>query len=106
MYRQSGFRLNLAKTVDSITHNVKDTSANHIADRHLDRLSCRCRLDTTLKAVRGVHGNTSYGIFSDMLLHLNNKGSPVLTLHLQGIINGRHTLDVIKMDINYRTYNL
>ena len=101
----------LFHTVDRLTDHVQHSTLNLITGRHHDRCAHRDRLQTTLQTISIVHCHTTYGILTDMLLHLDDKFLAVGTNNLKSFVDlGEHFLCIqsfgIEINIDNRTNNL
>ncbi|CCZ70104.1 unknown [Bacteroides sp. CAG:702] len=67
---------------------------------------------STLQSVRTVHGNATYGILTDMLLHFDYQRTPIVTNDSQRIVDFRqgffHILSFFQFEvhIDHRTDDL
>ncbi len=97
--------------VDGLSDDIHHATLDLFAGRHGDGTSRRDNLQATLQAVGVVHGHTTYRVFTDVLLHLDDQVGTVRAFHRQGFINLRqHLLGVlslgVEIDIHHRANDL
>ena len=100
-----------AHTVNRLTDDVHHTTLDLLTCRHHNGIACRNNLQATLQSVGIVHCDAAYGIFADVLLHLNDKLLSVRTLKLQSFVNFRQHLfrvlsGCIEVNVDNRADNL
>ena len=101
----------LSHSVNGVSGHVHHAAANLRAHGHGDGPEGVLHFQTAAEAVRGVHGNAAHGVFTNVLLHLQDKGFPVRALHRKGVFNsGEFQLRIagryIEMHIHHRSYDL
>ena len=92
MYRECAIFLKVTHAVDSLTNYIHDPAADLGTDRHCDRRTGTYRLHTSSESVCRIHCNSPYRIFSNMLLHFNNKLSSIILYDLQSFMDSRKLL--------------
>ena len=95
----------LFHTVNRIADNIHKSSFNLFTYRHGDRPARRIYFHTTLQTVGTIHCNSSYRIFTNVLLHFYNQNFAVRPSYLQRIVYaGQHQfgLRTFKVHIDHR----
>ena len=92
MNREFFFSVQITKSVDRFSYDIKDSASYLRTYRHFDRFEGIRHLHTSTKAICRIHGNGSYGILTDMLLNLNDEFLSVRTLELQRFVYFRQHL--------------
>ena len=69
-------------SIDGVADYVHQTSFDLFAYRHCDRTSRRKYLHPALQAVGTIHGNRTYGIFTNVLLNFYNQLFAVVPFYL------------------------
>ena len=70
--RKTAVGIECSQTVNGISGNIQHATPDAGAHGHFNRFSGGDCFHTSAESVCGVHRNTAYSVFSDMLLHLDN----------------------------------
>ena len=101
-----------------ISFDIKGSEEQHqkfldalhlVTHRHRDRPSQQMDLHAALQAIRTVHSNGTYGVFTDVLLHLYDEPLAIGALYLQRVMDTwQHgfCLTALKYNIDYRPDDL
>ena len=107
MDRSKIVALESGQTVDGLTHHIKQTSFDLIAGRHSYRSVEIVHTLAAAKAVGALHGHTSDGVLTDMLLHFEYKHSAVGTVYFQsGIDRGKLIAFALEGHVDHGTDDL
>ncbi len=107
MYRTQVIAVQISEHVNRVSDHIQKTSLDLVTCRHGYRTVKIHNLDTTAHAISTLHGDTSYDVFTDMLLNLENKFLAIVALHLQGGINRRNVFfSTLERDVYHRSDNL
>ena len=111
MDRISALHIERAHTIDRLTDDVHHTALDLFTCWHHDSVAGRNNLQATLQSVSIVHCDAANGVFTNMLLHLNDKLLSVRTLQLQSFVDFRQHLfrvlsGCIEVNVDNRTDNL
>src|SRR5581483_5281706 len=74
-------------SINGIPYDIKQTPANFFADRHGNRLAGINYFCAANEAFRSIHGNGAYQVFTEVLLHLEDKSITVVALNFKSIQN-------------------
>ena len=101
----------LRHAVDSVSGDIHHAAANLGTYGHGNGTESVQHFQPATEAVGGVHGHAAHGIFTDVLLHLQDDVFPVGTLHDEGVVNPRklqfHIAGrYVEMHIHDRSYDL
>ena len=80
------------KMVNGVTNDIEHAAFDLIACRNRNGVTKILHLYPSAQTVGTLHGNTSDGVFADMLLYFENQGLTVVTLYTESSINGRNGL--------------
>ena len=108
---QGALAVQFGHAVDSIPRHVHHAAADLCPHGHGDGTEGVFHLQTAAETIRGIHGNAAYGIFADVLLHLQDEGFPIRPLHGQSVVySGEFCLGAtgryVEMHIHNRSYDL
>ena len=86
--------------VDRLSDDIEHTPFDLVSGRHEDRISGRDGLESALQSVGIVHSDTPDGIFTDVLLHLDDEFFSVRSYHFERIVDFRqHFLSILSLRI-------
>ena len=109
--REFFFSVQITKSVDRFSYDIKDSASYLWTYRHFDRFEGVRHLHTSTKAICRVHGNGSYGILTDMLLNFHDKVMTIWSLHHKCVVDAWKViflfrLGQVEMYVYDRTDNL
>ena len=79
------YPVHLTHAVNGVSGDIHHAATDLGAYRHGYGPMRVLHLQAAAEAVRGVHGNGAHGVFSYVLLHLNDNGAAIRALHFQCI---------------------
>ena len=90
----------LIHAINRLADDIHHTALNLLACRHGDGASRRYHFQSSLQTIGVVHGHTAHGVFTDVLLHFDDKLLAIRALHLERLINlGEHLLSFLTLGI-------
>ncbi len=78
---------NFTQAIDSLSHDIEKTSLDVVSNRHGDGFAQVNGLGSAGKTIRRIHGNSTHGVFANMLLAFKHQLSAVRAVYFQCIIN-------------------
>ncbi len=101
--RAQVFAFELGKLVDSLTHNIEQTSFDLVSCGDGDRALEIDNGESAAKAVGAFHGHTAHCVLSDVLFDFENEFGAVFAVYFKrGVNRGQYHIVAIESDIDYR----
>ena len=70
----------VSETIYRVSDDIQHTSPDLSTGRHRNRRSGADSLHSPAQSVRGIHGDTTHGVFTDMLLDLDHQRSSAISM--------------------------
>ena len=107
MYGAQFRAIESGKTVNGITDDVEQTTFHLIAGGDSNRTLKIVNTSSALETVGTLHSHTTYGLFTDMLLHFEYQFGAVGAHYFESSVDGRDDIAIaVKHHVDHRSDHL